>query len=44
MDTYLRKNNDIRYKKVWKIKQEHEKEDQMNEGHPKFILSGFEIV
>jgi hypothetical protein len=44
MDTSLRKNTDIRYKKVWKRKQEHVKEDQMNEGHPKVILSRLEIV
>jgi hypothetical protein len=34
MDTSLRKNIDIIYKKVWKIKQEKGKEDQRNEGHP----------
>jgi hypothetical protein len=44
MDTSLRKNTDIRYKKVWKRKQEQEKEDQMNEGHLEVILSGLEIV
>jgi hypothetical protein len=44
MDTSLRKNIDIRYKKVWKRKQEQVKEDQMNEGHPEVILSGLEIV
>jgi hypothetical protein len=34
MDTSMKKNIDIRYKKVWKRKQEQVKEDQMNEGHP----------
>jgi hypothetical protein len=44
MDTSLINNNDIIYKKLWKIKQEHEKEDWMNEGHPEVIFSGLEIV
>jgi hypothetical protein len=44
MDTSMKKNIDIRYKKVWKRKQEQVKEDQMNEGHPEVILSGLEIV
>jgi len=44
MDTSLRKNIDIRYKRVWKRKQEHVKEDQMNEGHPEVTLPGLEIV
>jgi hypothetical protein len=34
MDTSMKENNDIRYKKVWKIKQEKVNEEQMNEGHP----------
>ena len=38
MDTSVKENIDIRYKKVWKIKQEKEKDDQMNKGHPKFIF------
>jgi hypothetical protein len=36
MDTSMKENTDIRYKKVWKRKQEQVKEDQ--------ILSGLEIV
>jgi hypothetical protein len=44
MDTSMKENIDIRYKKVWKRKQEQVKEDQMNEGHPKVILLGLEIV
>jgi hypothetical protein len=34
MDTSMRENIDIRYKKIWKRKQEQVKEEQMNEGHP----------
>jgi hypothetical protein len=41
IDTSLRNKIDIRYKKVWKRKQEHANEDMMNEGHPKVTLSGF---
>jgi hypothetical protein len=44
MDTSLRKNTDIRYKKIWKRKQEQVKEDQMNKGHPKVILSRLKII
>ena len=33
MDTSMKENNDIIYKKVWKRKQEHVKEEQMNEEH-----------
>jgi ribosomal protein L14E/L6E/L27E len=44
MDTSLRKKIDIIYKKVWKRKQEHEKEYQMNEGHLEVTLSILEIV
>jgi hypothetical protein len=44
MDTSMKKNTIIRYKKVWERKQEHVKEEHMNEGHPKVILSGLEIV
>jgi hypothetical protein len=44
MDTSLRKKTNIIYKKVWKRKQEHEKEYHMNEGHPKVILSILAIV
>ena len=44
MDTYLRKNIDIRYKKIWKRKQEQVKEDQMNEGHLEVILSICAVV
>ena len=44
MDTSMKENIDIRYKKVWKRKQERVKEDQMNEGHPEVILSGLAIV
>jgi hypothetical protein len=39
MDTSMKKNTDIRYKKVWKRKQE-----RVNEGHPKVILSRLRIV
>jgi hypothetical protein len=41
MDTSMKKNTDIRYKKIWKRKQEHVKEDQMNQ---EARLSGLEIV
>ena len=34
MNTSMKENTDIRYKKVWKRKQVHVKEDRMNEGHP----------
>ena len=34
MHTSLRKNTSIKYRKVWKRKREHVKEDQMNKGHP----------
>jgi hypothetical protein len=44
MDTSMKENIDIIYKKVWKRKQEQVKEEQMNEGHPKVILSGLAIV
>jgi hypothetical protein len=44
MDTSLRKNIDIRYKKDWKRKKEQVKEHQMNEGHPEVILSILAIV
>jgi hypothetical protein len=42
MDTSLRKNIDIRYKKIWKRKQGNVKEDQMNKGHPNQIHKGLE--
>jgi hypothetical protein len=44
MDTSMKENIDIRYKKVWKRTQEQGKEEQMNEGHLEVILSGLEIV
>jgi hypothetical protein len=44
MDTSLRNNIDIIYKKVWKRKQEQLKEDQMNEGNPEILFSILEIV
>jgi hypothetical protein len=31
MDTSMKENIDIMYNKVWKRKQEHVKEEQMNE-------------
>jgi hypothetical protein len=34
MDTSIKENIDIRYKNIWKRKQEQVKEEQMNEGHP----------
>jgi hypothetical protein len=44
MDASIKEKIDILYKKVWKIKKENVKEEQMNEGHPKVILSGLAIV
>jgi hypothetical protein len=44
MDTSMKENIDIRYKKIWKRKQEQVKEEQMNEEHPEVILSGFAVV
>ena len=44
MDTSVKEKNDIRYKKVWKRKQEWVKEEKMNEGHPKVIVTGFTPV
>jgi hypothetical protein len=44
MDTSMKENIDIRYKKVWKRKQEHVKEEHMNEEHPEIILSRFVVV
>jgi hypothetical protein len=44
MYTSMKENTDIRYKKVWKIKQEKVREKHMNEEHPKVILSGFAVV
>jgi hypothetical protein len=44
MDTFMKRNIDIKYKKVRKRKQEKVKEEQMNEGNPKVILSGLAIV
>jgi hypothetical protein len=38
MDNYMKENTDIKYKKVWKRKQEHVKEDQMNQGNLEDIL------
>jgi hypothetical protein len=39
IDTSMKENTDIRYKKVWKIKQQEVNEENMKEVHPKFILS-----
>ena len=44
MDTSMKQNNDIIYKNVWKIKQEHVNDEQMNEGHLEVIPLGLEIV
>jgi hypothetical protein len=44
MDTSMKESTNIRYNKVWKRKQEQVKKEQINEGHPKVILSGLEIV
>jgi hypothetical protein len=44
MDTSMKDTTYIIYNKVWKRKQEWVKEEQMNEGHPKVILSGLIIV
>jgi hypothetical protein len=44
MDTSMKKNIDIKYKKVWKRKQEHVNDEKMNEGHLEVIPLGLEIV
>jgi hypothetical protein len=44
MDTSMKDNTAIIYKKVWKRKQEHVKEEQMNEGHLEVILLGLTII
>jgi hypothetical protein len=44
MDTSIRENIDIRYKNIWKRKQEWVKEEYMDEGHPEVILSVFAVV
>jgi len=44
IDTSMKEKIGIRYKKVWKRKQEHVNEEKMNKGHPKYILLGVTIV
>jgi hypothetical protein len=48
MNTSMKKNIDIRYKKVWrrkkKEKKKRENEEQVNEELPEIILSGFAVV
>ena len=34
IDTSMKENTDIKYKKVWKRKKEQENEEEMNKGHP----------
>jgi hypothetical protein len=40
----MKEKTDIRYKKVWKRKQELVNEEKMKEGHPKVRLPGLAIV
>jgi hypothetical protein len=44
MDTSMKENINIIYKKAWKRKQEQVNEEQMNEEHPEVVLSGLAIV
>jgi hypothetical protein len=44
LDKSMKENTNIRYKNIWKRKQEQVKEEQMNEGHPEFILLGFATI
>jgi hypothetical protein len=44
MDTSMKENTNIRYEKVWKIKQELVNEERMNEEYLEVLLLGLEIV